>query len=106
MAVAVQTTDAEHEPAAGTSPDAVAEHRAAAVAAPWPIFCPPAAAETAHDAPADPMARQAEIDEHRFAGRAEHDVAGLEVEVHHMLAMQRVQGRGDLDADLAHLFIR
>mmetsp|Transcript_10601 Transcript_10601/g.43296 ORF Transcript_10601/g.43296 Transcript_10601/m.43296 type:complete len:454 (-) Transcript_10601:1354-2715(-) len=49
------------------------------------------------------MAAQAEIDQHRGAIRAEHDVAGLDVEVNDMLAVQRRQRRGDAGANVGDL---
>ena len=52
------------------------------------------------------MARESVVDQNRFAGRAEHDVARLDVEMDHVLPMQVVQRSGNLDADLRHFFHR
>jgi hypothetical protein len=52
------------------------------------------------------VARQAEVDQHRRAVGAEHDVAGLDVQVHQVLAVQVVQGGGHARPDLDHLVQR
>ena len=51
------------------------------------------------------MPRQAEVEQDGFAGRPEHDVARLDVEMDDVLPMQIVEGGGDLHADLGHLVI-
>ena len=48
------------------------------------------------------VARQAEIDQHGGAVGAEQDVAGLDVQVHQVLAVQVVQRGGHARADLDH----
>ena len=52
------------------------------------------------------VARQAEVDQHRLAVVAQDDVAGLQVEVDDVLAVQVVQRDRDLDADLDDLVER
>ena len=52
------------------------------------------------------VARQAEVHQHRGAVVAEHDVAGLDVQVHQVLAVQLVQRGGDAGADLGDLLHR
>jgi hypothetical protein len=52
------------------------------------------------------VARQAVVHQHGRTVGAEHDVAGLDVQVHHMLSMQVVQRGGHADADLHHLVER
>ena len=52
------------------------------------------------------VARQAEVHQHRGAIGAEHDVAGLHVQVHQVLAVQVVQRGGHARADLDHLVQR
>ena len=46
------------------------------------------------------MMRQAVIEQHGFARRAEHDVARLDIEMDDVLAMQIVQRGGDFHADV------
>ena len=50
--------------------------------------------------------RQAEVEQHRFAGWPEHDVARLDVEMHDVLAVQVVERGRELDADLGNLGVR
>ena len=52
------------------------------------------------------VARQAKVDQHRLPIGPEHDVAGLDVEVDHVLAVQRMHGGGHPRADLDHLVDR
>ncbi len=49
---------------------------------------------------------EAEIQQHGFAGRPEHDVARLDVEMDHVLAVKVVQRLRDFYADFGHLRIR
>jgi hypothetical protein len=49
------------------------------------------------------VARQAEVDQHGCAVGTQEDIAGLDVEVDHVLAVQLLQRVGDLDADLDHV---